>query len=237
MKAGRPTAPCLFLYLPGYSTDIMNHTTFLLVPNFRVETFTIEQLELLTHVLQDHHVNGVKFTAAGRLRVAGIDRQQLDVIAEALQPLANGPVTDWITTIQSCPGKEGCRYGTRNGEELAARIEAIILPVPPPAKIKIGIAGCSMCCTEPYVRDIGLLAEQKGWKLIFGGNAAGRPRIGDTIAEGLRDDEVIELVQRCLTVYVHHAKPKMRTARFMEYFGVEAFHRKLFDEDIGDTNA
>jgi NAD(P)H-nitrite reductase large subunit len=215
----------------------MHHTTFSLLPGFRADTFSLKELEQLIRILSDYPVERVKFTSSGRLQLSGVGEKELTAIAAALTRLSATPTTSWITTMQICPGNGGCRYGTRNGEELAARIEAITLPVAPPAKIKIGIAGCSMCCTEPYVRDIGLLAEQKGWKLIFGGNAAGRPRIGDTIAKGLSDDEVIELVQRCLTVYVHHAKPKMRTARFMESFGVEEFRRKLLGAGIRDTTA
>jgi len=208
----------------------------MLVPGIRVETFSLEELELLTRILRDHQVDGIRFTAAGRLRLAGVDRQQLDAIAQALQPLAADRTTGWITTIQACPGKEGCRYGTRDGEALAAKIAAITLPFTPPAKIKIGIAGCAMCCTEPYVRDIGILAEQKGWKLIFGGNAAGRPRIGDVIAEGLNDVEVIELLTRCLTVYARNARPKMRTARFLESFGAAKFRDEVVSMKRETTN-
>ena len=107
------------------------------------------------------------------------------------------------------------------------RLNAIALPGKLPAKVKVSVAGCKMCCTAPFIRDIGLIAERKGWKLIFGGNGGSRPRIGDVIAEGLSDEQAIELILRCLIVYVENAKPKMRTARFMESYGAMRFKSEV----------
>ncbi|MCI5119982.1 MAG: nitrite reductase, partial [Candidatus Electrothrix sp. AUS4] len=80
---------------------------------------------------------------------------------------------------------------------------------------------------ESWMRDIGLTAEKKGWRLSFGGNAAGKPRIGDLIADGLSDDEALELVRKALNFYLFTATPKTRTARFVERFGIEEVKKNV----------
>ena len=105
---------------------------------------------------------------------------------------------------------------------LGERIKAIELDGPLPYKVKVGISGCRFCCCESWMRDVGLTAEKKGWRFSFGGNAAGRPRIGDLVAEGLSDDEAVSLVTKTLNYYLREAKFKTRSARFMERFGIEA---------------
>lgn len=205
----------------------MDRKAFSLVPEFQADTYTLDTLEQLTRILRKYCVHEVKFTSSRRLGLAGVDREDLDFISRELQPFSTTRKTGWITTLQACPGQNQCGYGLRDTALLAARIEALELPALPPAKIKIGIAGCRMCCTEPYVRDLGLIAENSGWKLTFGGNGGGRPRLGDTIAEGLTDNQAVELIRNCLTVYLKHAGPRMRTARFMESYGAEKFRQTV----------
>jgi NAD(P)H-nitrite reductase large subunit len=66
-----------------------------------------------------------------------------------------------------------------------------------------------------------------GWTVIFGGNGGTRPRIGDVVARNLSGDEAIDLVERLLEYYRNHAKPRERTARFMERVGMETLKAEL----------
>jgi NAD(P)H-nitrite reductase large subunit len=163
--------------------------------------------------------------------LSGPNGEQLAEISRELRSMHKPALHGWITSLHSCPG-EDCKYAIRSTREICDRIERIHLPRPLPAKMKIGLAGCLRCCTSPYVRDLGLIAEPKGWKLIFGGNAGGRPRIGDCVAKGLNDDQTIELIHRCIMVYLDKAAPKMRTARFMELYDAEKFKKNVLDTPL-----
>jgi NAD(P)H-nitrite reductase large subunit len=90
-----------------------------------------------------------------------------------------------------------------------------------PAKVKAGVSGCSMCCSESFVRDIGLMGKKHGWTVVFGGNAGRRVRMGDVLAQDVDDDEALRVVGRSLEIYAQQAKPKERTARFVERVGME----------------
>jgi NAD(P)H-nitrite reductase large subunit len=210
----------------------MSAKKFSLIPGFQAASITLNNLEQIVQVLKKHDVLEVQFTSSRRLGVIGPENENLEQIGRKLEQFNTPKKNSWITTIQSCPGREQCKYGICNSQELVDRVEAIQLPEPPRAKIKVGISGCQMCCTGPLVRDIGLIAERKGWKLTFGGNAGGRARIGDVISAGLSDEQAIELIRRCLMVYQENAGPKMRTARFMEAYGVEKLLQSVLSEPI-----
>ena len=74
---------------------------------------------------------------------------------------------------------------------------------------------------------MGLISQRNGWKLIFGGNGAGRPRIGDVVAEDLSNEEAVALVEKCLNLYIEKAKFKTRSARFMDRLGIDEVKKSL----------
>ena len=76
-------------------------------------------------------------------------------------------------------------------------------------------------------KDLGLLGTAKGWTVIFGGNAGGRPRIGDLVAKDLTSDEALDLVRRLLEYYRSNAEPGERTARFVERVGFDAIRKDV----------
>ena len=71
------------------------------------------------------------------------------------------------------------------------------------------------------------MGTSRGWTVIFGGNSGTRPRIGSVIAKNLSGEETLDLVKRLLEYYRNHAKPKERTARFMERIGMETLKSEL----------
>lgn len=199
--------------------------SFSILPGFQAESFTPKGLELLAAKLRQHNISEVQFTGSKRIRLLEPTQEAVTALTTELQTLSTHESNNGITYIQACPGLGFCKYGIRDAQLMQEAIESTEFSFTVHAKVKIGIAGCSMCCTEPLVRDIGLLADQKGWRLFFGGNAGSRPRIGDLIAENLSEHDVLELIVQCLTVYQEYGQPKLRTARFLEKFGVDRFKK------------
>lgn len=132
-----------------------------------------------------------------------------------------------VTYVQACPGSKWCKFGIRDSLSLGRKLEKISMDKPFKAKVKVGVAGCRMCCTEPYIRDVGIFASKKGWTLVFGGNGGNNARIGDIVKTGLNDEEVLALAQKCLKVYQEEANPHSRSARFMEWFGIKSFKKRV----------
>ena len=128
-----------------------------------------------------------------------------------------------------CPGIRNCKNGTQDSLALALALELQYREKPFPAKIKIGISGCPRSCGESHTRDIGIMGSKNGWTVIFGGNNGTRPRFGDIIAQDLSTPEVMDLISRLLEYYRSHARPKERTARFMERITMDTLKSDLLN--------
>ena len=189
---------------------------------------TLQDLEHITDLVRKYEVPMVKVTGAQRLYFQGLAPEKRTEMMQELELPTTLPHTrSRVHYVQACPGKTWCKFGTSTTEHLAKAIAEMKLDGPLPYKVKIGISGCKMCCCESWMRDVGLAAEKKGWRFTFGGNAAGRPRIGDLVADGLSDDQALDLIRKTLNFYLSTAKYKTRSARFMERIGIEALKKGI----------
>lgn len=206
-----------------------NHKTYTVMPGINMGVMTPDELEKIAAICRRFDVPVAKVTGAQRLAFLGTRPDVLEELKRELNIPDKPPhARNRVHYVQACPGSQWCKYGTGDSLAMGAAIESLLLDGPLPYKVKVGISGCRMCCCESWVRDVGLVAQKNGWRFIFGGNAAGRPRIGDLVAENLTDDEAVALVKRCLNFYINNAKFKTRSARFMERFGIEQLKKGLF---------
>jgi NAD(P)H-nitrite reductase large subunit len=205
-----------------------NHKTWFRMPGINAGTLTLQDLERITDLVRRYEVPMVKVTGAQRLYFQGLVPEKRTKLMQELEIPAGLLYTQNPTqNVQACPGKTKCKYGTLETENMARGIAEMELDGPLPCKVKVGISGCRMCCCESWMRDVGLAAEKKGWRFTFGGNAAGRPRIGDLVADGLSDEEALKLVKKTLNYYLATAGFKTRTARFMERIGIEELKKAV----------
>lgn len=207
-----------------------NQKTYLVLPHFNAGLLSPEDLEHLAGLARKYHIPKTKVTGAQRVAFLGMEPAALEALKAELQILETPPhARNRVHYVQACPGSTWCQFGQGDALTMGERIKQIELEGPLPYKVKVGISGCRFCCCESWMRDAGLAAEKKGWRFSFGGNAAGRPRIGDLVAEGLSDDEAVTLVTKTLNYYLHTAKFKTRSARFMERYGIEALKKAILE--------
>lgn len=202
--------------------------TYMTLPDLHAGLLTPAQLERLLKLVRDYDIPGVKITSAQRIALLGLDPDGLSALQRDLH-LDSGPAhrRGRAHYVQACPGKAWCRYGMAGTLGIAGKLERLELDGPLPNKVKIGISGCRMCCSESWLRDIGLIGESRGWRVIFGGNAAGRPHIGEELASGLSEDEALELIRKALHFYILAARGKERTARLLERIGIAALRQAV----------
>jgi len=206
----------------------MTHKTYTVLPNTHAGMLTAKDLENLATLANKYRVPRIKITSAQRIAVLGLAPDDLKALKTELQiPDSLPHAHNRVHYVQACPGSTWCKYGVSDALNLGRRLEQLELAGPLPAKVKVGVSGCSMCCCESWVRDVGLAAEKKGWRLSFGGNGAGRPRIGDLVAEGLSDDDAVALVEKTLNYYIREARLKTRSARFMERIGIDTLKKAV----------
>lgn len=192
------------------------------MPGINAGMLSLDDLERITDLVRRYKIPMTKITSAQRFYFHGLAPEKLAELKNELNIPAKPPhERNRVHYVQACPGKTWCKYGTLETERVAEAISTIELDGPLPYKVKVGVSGCRMCCCESWIRDVGLTATKNGWLFSFGGNGAGRPRVGDLIAEGLSDEEAVELIRKTLNFYLKNAKQKSRSARFMERYDLE----------------
>jgi NAD(P)H-nitrite reductase large subunit len=197
--------------------------TFYVLPGTKMGLLSTEYLEKVTEIAKKHNIPFFKITSAQRLAIIGHTQEAAEQIWQELGEKSGPKKPVGIQYIQACPGVQWCKYGRQDSQALGEKLEKAFGDLVLPARTKVGISGCPLNCCESYVRDIGVFGKKNGWTLVFGGNAGGCPRIGDIVAENLNDDEVIELVGKCLDFYRENARKLERTARLMRRSKIDKF--------------
>jgi NAD(P)H-nitrite reductase large subunit len=198
-----------------------DETTYAIVPRTPVGIVTAAHLEKIAAVARKFNIPVIKITSGQRFALVGIKRDDVDDVWRDLGMDVGKATELCLHYVQACPGIAVCKYGTQDSLGLGAKIEEFFIGMDLPAKVKIGVSGCPLCCGESFVRDIGVFGKKSGWNLVVGGSSARRPRIGDLIRENLQEEEVVPLVKRTLEYYRHNAKGRERMARFVDRIGIE----------------
>jgi NAD(P)H-nitrite reductase large subunit len=188
---------------------------------------TPDMLESIAAVARKHRIPIVKLTSGQRMTLIGIPPESIPEVRRDLGLDMGFAAEVGVRYVQACPGNEVCKFGVQDSLGLGGKLETLLSSMELPAKAKIGISGCPFNCGEGFVRDFGAFGKKAGWTVLFGGNSAGRPRIGDVIAQNLSTEEVIELAKKCFEYYKAHAQPRERTARFIDRVGIEEFKKAV----------
>jgi NAD(P)H-nitrite reductase large subunit len=195
-----------------------------ITPRMPLGQITPDQLNSINSVVQEFNLSGVRVTAGQRLKIQGIPEDKLSAVLDQLGPV--GESCKYY--VQACPGTTACRLGMQDSMALGAKLEEFLNGYSLPTKLKTGVAGCSMCCSESLVRDVGLIGKKNGWTVAFGGNAGKHVREADILAEDVSEEKAFEIISKALDFYSENAKTKERTARFVKRVGIDAVKEAVF---------
>ena len=195
--------------------------TYAIVPRTPVGLVSPDDLERIVKVARKYQIPVIKITSGQRFALVGMKKDDVDKIWEDLGMDVGKATELCLHYVQACPGKAVCKFGVKDSLGLGMEVEKFFSGMDLPAKVKIGVSGCPLCCGESFVRDIGILGKKKGWTFIVGGSSARRPRIGDVLIEDLSGEEIINLTKQTLEYYQDKAKKRERMARFVDRIGIE----------------
>ncbi len=187
---------------------------------------TPQELKKIAEALEKHGAKLVKFSESQRMVVVGIDPERLDELCREAGVKLAPAVGNVVRSVKFCPGNALCVMGLQDTIGIAEKLkkfEGLNLP----SKMKIAVSGCPNSCTEPAVRDIGLMGTKDGFTVFVGGSAGRKPRIGWKLTENIKPDEVVELVERIIDFYKNNAKKGQRLGDFIESIGFEKFRNAV----------
>ncbi|GFM38397.1 NAD(P)/FAD-dependent oxidoreductase [Desulfovibrio psychrotolerans] len=196
--------------------------TYAIVPRTPAGMLTPEILDTISYVCKKYEIPIIKITSGQRIALVGMREEQVQPVWDELQWRVGRATELCVHYVQACPGTAVCKLGLQDSLGMGLEIENMFHEKPYPAKVKIGVSGCPMCCGESYVRDVGLVGTKHGWNVIVGGNSGGRPRIGDVLAENLSTEDARALVDKFMDYYREGSGKRLRVARFVEKVGIDA---------------
>jgi NAD(P)H-nitrite reductase large subunit len=196
---------------------------------------TPEYLEEIAKIARKYNVRQLKILTGQRFFLIGIRPEDVNRIIEELTRDMGFNIEPSLHYVQACVGNTSCKFGTLDSLSLGKKIEDLVYFEKVPAKLKIGVSGCTLNCGEAFVRDIGVFSGGKAWVLVIGGNSGRKPRIGDIVADELSDEQVLDIIKKFLKLYKEKGDYKVegkygmseRVARFVERLGIDAIKKEI----------
>ncbi|MBR3245375.1 MAG: (4Fe-4S)-binding protein [Parasporobacterium sp.] len=204
-------------------------------------TMTGAQLRYLADAAERFGQGTLSFTSRLSVEMPGVPLEHIEPLSEflSLNNLDTGGTGPKIRPVTCCKGTV-CVHGMIDTQGFALELHErfykgwhdIVLP----AKFKIGVGGCPNNCAKPSLNDFGI----SGWtqldetgtrvpayKITIGGIWGKTQRIGTPIEGVFTKKQVIEVLEKTLTIWMEEAEPKERFGRYLERVGTETFINKL----------
>lgn len=176
----------------------------------------------------DKYQLSLKITSAQRIAMIGAKEEDLDAIWSDLAQPQGAAIGLCVRSVKICPGTSNCKRALQDSPSLGLKIDKLYHAMELPNKMKMGVSGCVLSCSECSVKDIGVVGTAKGWRILVGGNAGVRARLAEVLIDDVPDQEtVLEIVAKVVEYYKNSPK-KERLGRIIDEIGIEAFREEIF---------
>lgn len=132
-----------------------------------------------------------------------------------------------VRPVRICAGGFICDHNLQDSRSLGLKLDELFHGRMLPFKMIISVSGCLRSCAEPLVRDIGIVASQKGYAIYAGGAAGAKPRIGKKLFQDINETQVIDIVEKIINLYEKEGKTPERIGKFIERIGFERFKKEI----------
>lgn len=200
--------------------------TYAIAPHIPGGIVTPDLLRKIADAAEKYNAAAIKLTSAQRMAIVGLNEQDLDNVWADLGIKPGAAIGLCVRSVKICPGTTFCKRGQQDAVGLGLKLDGRYHGMELPSKLKMGVSGCTNSCSEPAVKDIGIMGTPKGYTLMVGGTAGRKPRIADVMAEGLSEDEVLDIVERILKFYKGTTK-KQRLGRLIDEIGPARFKEEV----------
>lgn len=155
------------------------------------------------HTLASRYCLGIYLSTMQNLRLVDIPENALEEVKKELVNVGaefKGPGKFPIPRV--CIGKGYCKLGIIDPEALSRKIlDAFADRKKTKAKLKIAIAGCTLCCSGIKNTDIGIMATREGLAIFAGGKGGSSPKKGKRIAKMADEQRVIEILTELINFH------------------------------------
>jgi NAD(P)H-nitrite reductase large subunit len=200
--------------------------TFAIAPHIPGGIIDPAGLRKIADVAEKYKAKALKITSAQRIAIVGIDPNDIDSAWADLGMTPGAAIGLCVRSIKICPGTTFCKRGQQDSVGVGLKLDEIYHGMELPWKFKMGVSGCINSCAESAIKDVGLIGTAKGWRLLVGGCASAKPRIGQVLAENLSDEEALSLIDKVVNYYKENGK-KQRLGELIEGVGFDTFKQAV----------
>ena len=200
-------------------------TNFSFIPHLPGGIVTPEMLRKIAAVAEKYQ--GRLRIAGNSVIIAGLTLADSEQVAAELGVPGESHIASSVRAVTFCPGKPDCARGLAESSRLGLELDEEFWRQEVPAKLRIGVSGCPNCCAEVFVKDIGLYATAKGYRLIVGGNSGHKAQIGRIVAENLAHEKVAPAIRLVLDFYRKNGENRERLGQTINRVGWEVFLQEM----------
>ncbi len=200
--------------------------TYAIAPHLAGGIVDPTTLRKIADVAEKYGAAALKMTSAQRIAIVGLKEEDLDNVWAELDLKPGAAIGLCVRSVKFCPGTTFCKQGKQDAVSLGLKLDEKYHGMPMPSKLKMAVSGCPNSCSEPAIKDIGVMGTAKGYTLMVGGSAAATPRLAKVVAKELSEEEILEAIERIVNFY-KNSGTKKRLGRFIEDMGIESFKSEI----------
>lgn len=215
---------------PKYATlqKVRNEQrTFAITPRIPGGFITPELLTTIAEVAKKYNAT-LKMTSGQRIIILGLKGEDVSKAWDDLgmEPAVLSPYS--VKNTEMCPAAF-CKRAKQNSLKLGMLIEKEFYGTEAPNRTKIAVAGCKNSCGSANAKDIAVIADKPGYIIKVGGSAGFHPRLPDTIAEELTEDEAFIMVKIIMKYYRETAEFGEKLGFFVDRIGLDKFKEDVLN--------
>jgi NAD(P)H-nitrite reductase large subunit len=200
--------------------------TYAIAPHIPGGIIYPKTLRKIADIAEKYNAAVLKITSAQRIAIVGLKEEDLDAAWAELDLKPGAAIGLCVRSVKLCPGTTFCKRGKQDAVGVGLKLDEKYHGMQLPSKFKMAVSGCQNSCSEPRIKDIGLMGTAKGFTLSVGGSAGPRPRLGDIVAKDLSEEQAMELVDRIINFYKGYGKAR-RIGEVIDEMGVEKFKAEV----------
>mgnify|MGYP001769516930 CR=1 FL=1 len=183
-------------------------------------------LRKIADVAEKYGAKFVKLTGAQRIAIIGIQEEDLDKIWAEFDDKSKA-IGLTIRSIQMCPGTRSCKKAKQDSPGLGFALDKEYYGKPAPAKFKIGVSGCSNCCSDSWMKDLGFYGTDDGFTAVVGGKGGGTPKPGRELIKNLTAEQAVALTEKVIAFYRKNGQSPERLGATIERVGFDTFTKAV----------
>lgn len=195
------------------------------IPGGIIFDFTI--LRKVAAVAEKYGAKAVKLTSAQRLAIVGIAEDKIDQAWADLGMEKGAAIGLCVRSVKICPAMHFCRLAKQDAVTLGLALDKCYHGMALPSKFKIAVSGCANSCSEPAVKDLGIMGMPKGYTVMIGGCASAKPRLADILTQNVPQEEVLPLVEKIIAYYQATARKYERIGPMIDRIGFDKVKQDL----------